>query len=198
MYCCFTIVDLQTHLCKTVNTGHKETSYLFQQYFNIWKDEFERMKQFTIEILHEEKDPERPDFVDNFHANNGSTFDCIDYQLGVITELHDKEKQMVCKDLYDAPVLTNQDQKNMHMYRHRDAFRNPYSLATLKHNIDSLIEQQSTSRSCSEIESKSVVSLNTSAYDCLAEYFDDDEISVLNRMNLLSNFTKEKWTTTYF
>lgn len=190
MSCSFVEVDLQAHKCSSISNSHRELSYLFKQYYSIWKREFEKMKQFTEKVINEESKP-APRRNHEASEYGGSSFEGLERHLGIIQELNEEqENQIVCKDFYDVPVLPNQDQKNAHMYQHQTAF-NPYSLASIKRKIDSVIESSTTTTtttSCDGNSQRELVSGNISVHEALRDYFDEDEVSILNNMNLFAHF----------
>lgn len=192
MACSFVEVDLQSHKCSSISNSHRELSYLFKQYYSIWKREFEKMKQFTEKVINEEsKSAPRRNHEPSEYG--GSSFEGLERHLGIIQELNEEqENQIVCKDLYDVTVLPNQDQKNAHMYQHPTIF-NPYSLASIKRKIDSVLESSTATTTTTTTSSdgnsqKELVGVNVSVQDALQEFFDVDEVSMLNNMNLFAHF----------
>lgn len=180
MFCTFSDIEIEQHRGDSSNIAHKEAAYLFKRYYPIWKEEFDQLKQFTTEIIQEERQPDRPLFADVFEYE-GSSFACLDYQLSVLSKLGPPGREVECKDLYDAPVITNQDQKNMHMSQ-LNTLKNPFTLSSLKRKVETVIEQDKAQGE----KPRTIQSLNPNVYQCLAEYFDDDEISLLNNLNLLN------------
>lgn len=99
----------------------------------------------------------------------------------------------ISKDLYDAPVVLNQEQLSVHLQRQREC-KNPYGITAMKRSLDELSERVSRTsggngQSGGGGSSVSIYG-SAAAIEDLGEYLDDDEISLLDSMHLLTAFKK--------
>lgn len=219
MFCTFSISDLQVHLSSSNGRAHTEASFLFRKYYRVWQSEVKSVRSFVEKSLAEEEskgfaqDSLGNHQKENQHCNASrqctlndkhslSVYNESDYQLNVFTDLSIGIPSLtsssslalvhISKDLYDAPVLTNQDQLSLHMQRQRE-FKNPYSITAMKQSLDELSERFSTGRqpASAGAHRKTMATYSSSAViEDLQEYLDDDEISFLDSMNLLTAFKK--------
>ena len=103
----------------------------------------------------------------------------------------------ISKDLYDAPVVLNQEQLSVHLQRQREC-KNPYGITAMKRSLDELSERVSRAGGGAAAGNGqsggggSSVSIygSAAAIEDLGEYLDDDEISLLDSMHLLTAFKK--------
>lgn len=210
MFTAYNMSDLEVHLSST--GGHTEASFLFRKYYSVWQSELDSLRSFAEESFAEE---ERKG-LDHDRIRRRQKQDCRkrgqstprnehslsvykeqDYQLNVFTDLtvgipslnSSSALVRISKDLYDAPVLTNPDQLSLHMQRQRES-KNPYSLTAMKRSLDELSERVSSGKAASSAHVRTVATYSCAAIEDLHEYLDDDEISLLDSMNLLTAFKK--------
>ncbi|KAJ6218490.1 hypothetical protein RDWZM_009647 [Blomia tropicalis] len=164
-----TRIEMHIHVKESSCDSHKELAHLFKQYYRLWKDELTQMKRFTTESTKEESTTVPPvdGFVNIPDNDFGSTLDCIDYQLDMINQLdQDQDSSAKLKISYNQPsAIEESNRKDMKTLMPLFNINNQNSIIALKRNLDKLIQNSQCD--------------GFSAYECLTEFLDDDEISLI-------------------